>query len=53
LSALLLLLVAAITGHFTGPAALLMAADFAWLGLTLASATRLYRDTAARIALAL
>ena len=53
LSALLLLLAGAITGIFAGPAALLMAADFAWLGFTLASATRLYRHTAARIALAL
>jgi hypothetical protein len=51
--AMLLLLAAAITGHFTGLAALLMAADFAWLGFTLASATRLYRHTAARIALTL
>ena len=53
LGSLLLLLAAAITGIFAGPAALLMAADFAWLGFTLASATRLYRHTAARIALAL
>jgi hypothetical protein len=53
LSALLLLLVAAITGFFAWLAALLMAADFAWLGFTLASATRLYRNTAVRIALTL
>jgi hypothetical protein len=53
LSALLLLLAVALTGIFTGLAALLLAADFAWLGITLASATRLYRNTAVRIALAL
>ena len=50
LSALLALMAAAITGFFTGVAALLMAADFAWLGFTLASATQLYRNTALRIA---
>jgi len=38
------------TGMFTGVAALLLAADFTWLGFTLASATRLYRNTAVRIA---
>jgi hypothetical protein len=53
LSALLLLLIAAITGIFVWLAALVLAADFAWLGFTLASATRLYRHTAARIALTL
>jgi len=51
LSALLLLLTAAIAGIFAGAAALLMAADFAWLGFTLASATRLYRNTAVRISI--
>ena len=50
LSALLALMAAAITGFFAGVAALLMAADFAWLGFTLASATQLYRNTALRIA---
>ena len=50
LSALLLLLTATMTGIFAPAAALLMAADFAWLGFTLASATRLYRTTAARVA---
>jgi len=50
LTALLALLAAAMTGFFAGAAALLMAADFAWLGFTLASATRLYRNTAVRIA---
>jgi hypothetical protein len=50
LSALLVLLAAAMTGIFAGAAALLLAADFAWLGFTLASATRLYRNTAVRIA---
>ena len=49
LSALLALMAAAITGFFAGVAALLMAADFAWLGFTLASATQLYRNTALRI----
>ena len=39
-----------IMGIFAAAAALLMAADFAWLGFTLASATRLYRNTAMRIA---
>ncbi|RLA49299.1 MAG: hypothetical protein DRR04_06640 [Gammaproteobacteria bacterium] len=51
LSALLVLLAVLITGGFVGPAALLLVADFAWLGYTLASATRLYRNTAVRIAL--
>jgi hypothetical protein len=49
LSALLALLAAAMTGMFSGAAALLLAVDFAWLGFTLASATRLYRKTAVRI----
>jgi hypothetical protein len=53
LSALLVLLAAAMTSIFTVAAALLMAADFAWLGFTLASATRLYRNTTARIAMTL
>ncbi len=53
LSALLLLLTVALTDIFAGLAALLLAADFAWLGLTLASATRLYHNTAVRIAVAL
>jgi len=53
LSALLLLLVAAITDIFVWLAALVLAADFAWLGFTLASATRLYRNTSVRIALTL
>jgi len=48
LSALLGLLVVAITGVFAELAALLLAADFAWLGFTLASATLLYRKTAVR-----
>ncbi|HDY82674.1 MAG TPA: hypothetical protein ENH48_06930 [Halieaceae bacterium] len=52
-SVLLVLLAAAITGFFTEFAALLLAADFAWLGFTLASATRLYHSTATRIALSL
>jgi len=50
LSALLVLLATVISGIFAEAAALLMAADFAWLGFTLASATRLYRNTAVRIA---
>jgi len=49
LTALLALLAAAMTGFFAEAAALLMAADFAWLGFTMASATRLYRKTAVRI----
>jgi len=49
LSALLALLAAAMTGMFTGAVALLLAVDFAWLGFTLVSATRLYRNTAMRI----
>ena len=48
-SALLALLTAALTGMFAGVAALLLAADFTWLGFTLASATWLYRNTAVRI----
>ena len=49
--AALVLLLAAATGILA--AALLLAADFAWLGFTLASATVLYRNTAVRIAQAL
>jgi hypothetical protein len=50
-AALLLLLLAVTTGIFAELAAILMAADFAWLGVTLIGAGRLYRKTAVRIAL--
>ena len=46
--ALLLLLLTTTTGYFAGPAAILMVADFAWLGVTLARAVGLYRRTALR-----
>jgi hypothetical protein len=48
-AALLLLLLTTVTDFFAELAAILMAADFAWLGFTLSSSVCLYRKTAARI----
>lgn len=48
-AALVMLLVAATTGEGTALAGLLMALDFAWLGVTLTRAAWLYRKTALRI----
>jgi hypothetical protein len=47
--ALLLLLLTTINNHFAELAALLMAADFGWLGFTLTRAVVLYRRTVVRI----
>jgi hypothetical protein len=48
-AALLMLVIAAITSSGATLAALLIALDFAWLGVTLARAAWLYRKTALRI----
>ncbi len=48
-AALLVLMQSAVTGTFVWVAALLMAADFAWLGITLIKASWLYRETVLRI----
>ncbi|MBE9538872.1 MAG: hypothetical protein IMF06_07305 [Proteobacteria bacterium] len=51
LAALLLLLVATVTGQLVELCGLLLIVDFSWLGLTLARASRLYLSTAKRVAL--
>jgi hypothetical protein len=48
-AALLALLLTTVSGSFAAFAAMLMAIDFAWLGLTLSGAVYLYRLTALRI----
>jgi hypothetical protein len=49
IAALLVLIMTAITGTLVWLAAIVMAADFAWLGITLGKAVWIYRATALRI----